>query len=242
VAIKLVYEALEIEKLLDEEKAAKDKGPIAEQDLEDKKVEQVIEDKKEEEGGDSSTPVDTPEDQPDSSEEDPGSTPPETEESTDVEPEVSPKADGEDKQEKESSEEEPEDKPKDSPEDDKPAQESLREIWGADLAIETFGENLKAATYKTVGAIFNFLQWAVGQIVGLTARHGPDILRAMYRGVIYALAKTIDGLNKTYQVIDKDIERRRNSIETLKNRLGVVKQLISNIENRDEGVEDVAIT
>ena len=48
MGLKLVYEALEIERLLDEEKAARNKGPIAEQTLEDEQVDEVVEKKKEE--------------------------------------------------------------------------------------------------------------------------------------------------------------------------------------------------
>lgn len=228
MAIKLVYEALEIEKLLDEEKAAKDKGPIAEQNLEDKKVEQAIKEKKEEDGGDPITPVDTPEDKPDSSEEDPGSTPPETEEPTDVDTEDA----GESDQggEKEPSNEE-------IPEKDTPAQESLRHLGGDDLTIESFSETAKGLG----GGVLNSLQWAVGSLSTLTSLYGTKILRAMYRGVIYAFAKLIDSLGKMFTALDKSIERHKLSVKTLRARLAELKKLIEQIEAKGE-LQDLSIT
>lgn len=243
MGLRLVYEALEIEKLLDEEKAAKDKGPVAEQTFQDKAVEEAVEKKKEEQGADSDSTLDTPSEGEDtSSEEDPSDTDTKTSEDTSTGEKVDDKS-----KEEESSEEDPKETPEEDGQDDqedKPVQESLREIGRDDLALETFSENMKTvgrAIGTGVGIIYRLLEWSVTTIAGLIGKHGPDVLRALYKGVIYTLAKTVDVTTKFYTTVDKAIERRMNSTESLKTQLKTLKDTISQIESRKDAVEDMKI-
>ena len=246
MGLKLVYEALEIEKLLDQEKAAKDKGPIAEQTFQDKAVEEAVEKKKEQSDDSVSSMDTTSEGSQSSSEEDTSDTDPETDEGsskTGEEVDPTPKETSDDKEDTEKKEESTkEDK---SEEDEKPVQESLRELGEGDIALESFGEVLGSvggAVTTAAGVVANALQWSVKVIATLITIHGKDILKGMYKGVIYTLANLINGIGKTYSAIDKAIERRQNSISSLKKQLDTLKSLITSIETREKPIEDLKIT
>lgn len=245
MGLKLVYEALEIEKLLDQEKAAKDKGPIAEQTFQDKAVEEAVEKKKEQSDDSVSSMDTTPEGSQSSSEEDTSDTDPETDEGsskTGEEVDPTPKETSDDKEDTEKKEESTkEDK---SEEDEKPVQESLRELGESDIALESFGEVLGSvggAVTTVAGVVANALLSSVRVITSLIAIHGKDILKGMYKGVIYTLANLINGIGKTYSAIDKAIERRQNSISSLKKQLDTLKTLITSIETREKPPEDLKI-
>lgn len=254
MGLKLVYEALEIEKLLDEEKAARDKGPIAEQTLEDEQVEEVIEKKKEATDEEDTTMDTPPEDPSTTSEEDPDATSSEeTDSATGQEDPVDADASEGGSEGGESDDVDPaKDTKVGSKEDvveDKPIQESLRELGQNDLVLESFGEVLSTVgktvvplTSAALGGIYHGLQWAAVTVAGLTVKHGPGVLKVMYKGVIYSLAKTIDVLGKTYVLVDKAIERRRNSLESLKEQLNVLKSIVTSIESKDVPSEDMVIT
>lgn len=246
MGLKLVYEALEIEKLLDQEKAAKDKGPIAEQTFQDKAVEEAVEKKKEQSDDSVSSMDTTSEGSQSSSEEDTSDIDPETDEGSskkgeEVDP--TPKETSDDKEDtKEKEESTKEDK---SEEDEKPVQESLRELGESDIALESFGELLGSvggAVTTAAGVITNALMRSVAAIATLISIHGKDILKGMYKGVIYTLANLINGIGKTYSAIDKAIERRQNSISSLKKQLDTLKTLITSIETREKPIEDLKIT
>lgn len=246
MGLKLVYEALEIEKLLDQEKAAKDKGPIAEQTFQDKAVEEAVEKKKEQSDDSVSSMDTTSEGSQSSSEEDTSDTDPETDEGsskTGEEVDPTPKETSDDKEDTEEKEESTkEDK---SEEDEKPVQESLRELGESDIALESFGEVLGSvggAVTTAAGVVANALLSSVRAIAILTTIHGKNILKGMYKGVIYTLANLINGIGKTYSAIDKAIERRQNSISSLKKQLDTLKTLITSIETREKPIEDLKIT
>ena len=228
MALKLIYEALEIEKLLEEEKAAREKGPIAEKALEDKKVEDAVEQQKEEEGEGTDPSMD-PETEGATQEEDPST--------------ASPEAEGGDTPE--NGEVKAEDTPKEKGEE-KPVQESLREIGRYDLSLESFGEGALSvagtAASKGVGMLVSAISSSLSTLGDLTATHGPKLLKALYKGVIYTLAKVVEGLDKTYTAIDKTVERRKNSVNSLKTRLSTLKETIKTIESSDTPVEDLAVT
>lgn len=246
MGLKLVYEALEIEKLLDQEKAAKDKGPIAEQTFQDKAVEEAVEKKKEQSDDSVSSMDTTSEGSQSSSEEDTSDIDPETDEGsskTGEEVDPTPKETSDDKEDTEKKEESTkEDK---SEEDEKPVQESLRELGESDIALESFGEvlgSVRGAVTTVAGVVANALLSSVRVIATLIATHGKDILKGMYKGVIYTLANIINGIGKTYSAIDKAIERRQNSISSLKKQLDTLKTLITSIETREKPIEDLKIT
>ena len=250
MGLKLVYEALEIERLLDEEKAARNKGPIAEQTLEDEQVDEVVEKKKEEGVNEEDPSMDTSSEDPgDAGEEDPDAAVTEADESSSESGEAEPvKGEGEEEDKGGEDEDTTDEKTSDEKED-KPVQESLREIGQDDLAMESFGEVVSTVgravaplASTAIGSVYRGLQWAVVTVAGLAAKHGPGILSAMYKGVIYALAKTFDVLGKTYTLVDKAIERRRNSIDSLKEQLSVLKNTISSIESKETPTEDMVIS
>ena len=225
MGFKLVYEALEIEKLLDEEKAARDKGPIAEKTLEDEQVEEVVEKKKEEADEETESSLDTPEQTVDAaSEEDPDltSTDPEAP-SGGIDEEV---ATGQ------------EDGNPSGDTGEEPVQESLRDNGDFQLSAEAFDSPHFSALHKTV----ELLKSNVVELSELTAQTSSKILGSMYKGVVYGMARVNLTVGKIYAATDKSKQRQKSSIEMLRKRLDALKQILNAAGSKTEGVEDLAIT
>ena len=221
MGLKLVYEALEIEKLLDQEKAARDKGPIAEQTLEDEQVDEVVEKKKEETDETATSTLDTPEETADpSSEEDPLATDPDGEASETESTETLEGGEG-----------------ADIPAEI-PVQESLKDQGGWNLSVEDFNSGNSSTLRKTV----ELLQSSVAEVSSLTLQTAPKILKSMYKGVVYGVAKVKLTVGKIYSATDTSIERQKTSTAMVRKRLDALKEILEGAGTKKDGVEDMVIT
>lgn len=229
MGLKLVFEALEIEQLVDEEKKAVEDGPESAAEFQENAVNKAVEESK-----DASDDASDDASMDPSSDPNPGSEDTSSPASTETEEDQPKDTDDATVDPKEDPDKEPDKEPEDA--DSTPAQESLRNIDYCVVSMETWGEvgtstsNVLSTVSDVLTATYRGVSWIAGVLANIGVEYGPTVAKLLYKGVVLGVAKIVDGVGVIYSATYKTIQRRLNSVKNLRKQLAELNVLISEME------------